>query len=124
MCSNGGTSVEGMRWLPDGRLVVDLRRRGEYACHDSPWQACLYDAENEGKPASTCEGLSDEAKPKRYDDRPRMLCAEVEGRFRCSAPPEWYDTELDAASSPGPVPEGAAFQALLSCPPEARELED
>jgi hypothetical protein len=119
-CSSGSTSVEALHWFPDGRLVIDLHRRGEYTCNPSAWDLCMDEAEEQGKPSSVCDGVSDAWQPETHDDHPRMLCAEVDGRFRCSAPPAWYGSNLDAASKPGPVPEGADFEELLSCPPRAR----
>ena len=121
-CSAGYTEIERIRWLDREHLVFDLHRSGECSCHDTPYMNCVYEAENEGKPSSVCDGVSDEWEPEVYEDHPRMLCARIQGAFRCSSPPQYYSDPLDPASRPAEVPEGADFEALLVCPPILRSL--
>jgi hypothetical protein len=71
-----------------------------------------------GKPTTSCEGLGDEYPIDIVDERYRMICAEIEGRLRCSSPPEYPSADSAAAARFDPLPTGDALAAVLRCRPD------
>ncbi|MCB9603716.1 MAG: hypothetical protein H6722_12130 [Sandaracinus sp.] len=95
-CSVGSIEASA-RWSTGGEattpmLVVDLHEVGEYSCDDT----------------------RDDVEV--TDERYRMICANEQGRYRCSAPGSSRDG-IHPGARPGPLPEGEALRALLVCPP-------
>lgn len=92
--SSGTIMIERARWQNDPvHLVVDLHWHYEYSGDETtPWQVDI------------------------TDERYRMICADIDGRMRCSAPPEFASAGQAAAARFDPLPTGDALAAALSCP--------
>lgn len=118
-CSFGSVEIEHARWQPAGegppRLVVELHSTGEYFCGPSPWDECMERVEQNDGDAAECEHEADD-NVERTDERHRMICVDVDGRYRCSLPGSPLDGIPDSAR-PGPIPEGPALERILACPP-------
>jgi tetratricopeptide (TPR) repeat protein len=118
-CSVGLVEIERVRWSTDGpvRLIVELHAESSYSCAETtPKMDCIAEAEEAGKPTSICDGVSDEYPIETVDERYRMICAEIDGQLRCSAPPEYPDEKTAAAARFDPLPTQDALGAALRCP--------
>jgi hypothetical protein len=118
-CSWGGVELRA-RWEPvEGEgplLVVDVHAGGEYGCDpESPRDRCYVEAESEDRDTAPCELLDEEVAVEVTDEAYRMICAPRGGRYRCSTVGSLGTTP--ASARPGPMPTGAALEALLVCPP-------
>jgi hypothetical protein len=125
-CSVGFVEIERARWQTDGevRLIVELHAESAYSCNETtPRQDCEAKAEDQGKPTTHCESLSDDYPAiEVVDERYKMICAELDGQLRCSAPAEYPSKQNAVAARFDPLPSGAALTDALVCPHQRLEM--
>lgn len=120
-CSVGSVEIVRAQWQSEGaiRLIVDLHAESEYSGYETtPREDCEIEAEERGKPTTHCESLSNEYPIDILDERYRLICAEIDGQLRCSAPPEFPVQSTATAARFNPLPTGDALATALVCPHE------
>lgn len=84
-CAKAGFEAHGARWSADdrpGRLprLEVVARASASECPPSPWERCMRGESRE----RDCDPLSDDVEVNEFGRGVRVVCAEDEGRYRCT----------------------------------------